>query len=84
MSGTQGAIKIGNPNAATDKTLVVFRDSFGSSLIPLLVSEYKYVVIFDIREFDSRRVNQFINFNEKQDVLFLYSSLVLNTGSMIK
>ncbi len=84
LSGTQSVMLIRNPNAASDRSLVIFRDSFGSSLSPLLVSEYKNVFIFDIREFDSRNVNKFISFNEKQDVLFLYSSLVLNTGSMIK
>ena len=84
LSGTQAAIKIVNPNAGTNRTLVVFRDSFGSSLAPLLVSEYKNVFIFDIREFSSQRIGSFITFNENQDVLFLYSSLVLNTGSMIK
>ena len=84
LSGTQSVMMIENPNATSDRHLVVFRDSFGSSVIPLLVSEYQTVTILDTRYIDSRRLPYFVEFNENQDVLFLYSSLVLNTGSMIK
>ncbi len=36
LSGSLPLIRIDNPNATTDKELVLFRDSFGSSIAPLL------------------------------------------------
>ena len=41
LSGSLSVITIENPNGITDKELVIFRDSFGSSLVPLLVEGYQ-------------------------------------------
>ena len=59
--------------------MVVFRDSYGSSLVPLLVQEYATVTLVDIRTnyIMPERLGSFMEFNG-QDVLFMYSSLVLN------
>jgi len=83
LSGPQSILRIENPNASTDKELIIFRDSFGSSIAPLLVSEYKTVTLVDTRYLNSQMLGRFLEFNG-QDVLFMYSTLVLNTGSMIK
>ncbi len=83
LSGPQSLLRIENPNAATDRELIVFRDSFGSSLAPLLVSQYRSVTLVDTRYLDSRLLSRYLEFN-RQDVLFLYSTLVLNSGSAIK
>ena len=83
LSGPQSLIQITNPNAKTDRELVIFRDSFGSSIAPLLVSEYKTVTLIDIRYLESVKLKFFMDFHG-QDVLFLYSALVLNSGSMLK
>ncbi len=40
---------IENSNASTEKELVVFRDSFGSSLIPLFTEAYKTITVVDTR-----------------------------------
>ncbi len=77
LSGSQTLLTIENPNAATDRELIVFRDSFGSSITPLLVQGYARVTLVDIRYMSIAVLSQFITF-EDQDVLFLYSSLVLN------
>ena len=83
LSGPQSLLRIDNPNATTDRELIIFRDSFGSSVAPLLISEYRSVTLVDTRYLNSQLLGRFIEFNG-QDVLFLYSSLVLNTGSIIK
>lgn len=62
---------------------MVFRDSFGSSLVPLLVQDYAKVTLVDIRYVASDFVGQFVDFHG-QDVLFLYSTLVLNSSSTLK
>ena len=69
-------MRIDNPNATTDKELVMFRDSFGASLAPLLVEGYKTIHLIDIRNMTLFELMKF-NFADK-DVLFIFSSLVLN------
>jgi len=79
LSGPQSMLRIENPNATTDRELIVFRDSYGGSLVPLLVQDYAVVTLVDIRTnyIMPERLGAFIEFNG-QDVLFMYSSLVLN------
>ena len=77
LSGSDALLTIENPNAATEKELVVFRDSFGSSLAPLLATGYAKITLVDLRYLQSDLLGNFIDF-ENQDVLFLYSTLVLN------
>ena len=83
LSGARSLLTIGNPNAASDKELIVFRDSFGSSLVPLLLKDYKTVTLVDIRYVQQGMLGRFIDFRG-QDVLFLYSTLVLNNSATIK
>ncbi len=83
LSGAKALLTIENPNAATDRELVVFRDSFGSSLVPLLVQDYQKVTLVDIRYVASNLVGQYVDFHG-QDVLFLYSTLVLNSSTTLK
>ena len=77
LSGAQSLLRIENPSASTDRELIVFRDSFGSSLTPLLVDDYKTVTLVDIRYINVELLGNYIDFHG-QDVLFLYSTLVLN------
>ena len=83
LSGAAALLTIENPNAATDKELVVFRDSFGSSMIPLLVKDYKTVTVVDIRYVAGDFVGNYVDFHG-QDILFLYSTLVLNDSGTLK
>ncbi len=83
LSGSVSLIRIENPNATTDKELVVFRDSFGSSLVPLLSTGYKSITIVDIRYLSSAVLGKYIDFANK-DVLFIYSTLVLNNSVALK
>ena len=83
LSGAQAMLIIENPNATTDRELIIFRDSFGSSLAPYLVQDYKTVTLVDIRYISSAFLKNFIKF-QNQDVLFAYSTLVLNSSSTLK
>lgn len=83
LGGSLSLITIDNPEATSDKELVIFRDSFGSSISPLLISGYKKITILDIRYLPHERVGSFVKFNN-QDVLFLYSALVLNNSTPLK
>lgn len=83
LSGPKSLLRMENPDAKTDRELILFRDSFGSAIAPLLVSEYKSVTLVDIRYISSAVLERYIDFSG-QDVLFLYSSLVLNNANTIK
>ena len=83
LSGARALLTVENPNAKTDRELIVFRDSFGSSLVPLLLEDYAKVTLVDIRYVSSAKLDSFLNFHG-QDVLFLYSTLVLNSSSSLK
>ena len=83
LSGPQSLLRIENPNAKTDRELIIFRDSFGSSLAPLLVQDYAAVTLVDLRYIPSTMLGDKIDFTNK-DVLFLYSTTILNTGSALK
>ena len=85
LSKESGKIVIENPAATTDKELVVFRDSFGRSLIPLLVPSYAKVTVLDTRWLTGGTHMLQKHFEAgNQDVLFLYSTLVLNNSQTIK
>lgn len=83
LCGNDPLVIIENPNATTDKELVVFRDSFGSSIAPLLATGYSKVTLVDIRYIHSAMLGAFVKF-DNQDVLFLYSTLVLNSSTSFK
>ena len=83
LSGTSALQVIENPMAVEEKELLVFRDSFGSSLIPLLVEEYSKITVIDIRYVQSNVLGQFVDFHG-QDTLFLYSTVVLNNSMSLR
>lgn len=83
LSGNTAVLTIENPAGPEGKELVMFRDSFGSSIAPLLVSGYSKITLFDIRYVQSAMVGQFVEF-EDQDVLFLYGTALLNNSMAFK
>ena len=83
LSGPEALLKITNPNAKTDKDLIMFRDSFGSSIAPLLIEAYSSITLVDIRYISSSELEKYIEF-DNQDVLFLYNTLILNNSYSLK
>ena len=83
LSGAAALLEITNPAATAGRELVVFRDSFGSSLIPLLAKDYAKITIVDTRYIAPALLQQYLQF-DNQDVLFLYSTLILNSSGTLK
>ena len=83
LSGAAALLRIENPAAEGGRELVVFRDSFGSSLIPLLVKDYAVVTVVDTRYIAPNLLGQYVEFSA-QDVLFLYSTLILNSSGALQ
>lgn len=83
LSGSLSLVTIENPLAKEDRRLVIFRDSFGSAIAPLLISGYSEITLADIRYMHPDNLGKFVDF-EGCDVLFLYSTLVLNHSETFK
>ena len=76
MNGSQQSLLVlENPNARTDKHLVIFRDSYACSIAPLFLEDYAKVTLVDLRA--SQTIPMMVNYRDA-DVLFLQSTLVLN------
>lgn len=83
LSGSASLLEVTNPSAEGDSHLVIFRDSFGSSIAPLLMRDYAKITIIDTRYLMPALIGNYVDF-EGADVLFLYSSLILNDSYIIK
>ena len=80
LSGTMPLVTIKNPSATEEKELILFRDSYGSSIAPLFLSGYSKITVIDIRYIKSDYLGYFVEFNSDADVLFLYSTALLNNS----
>lgn len=83
LSGNQPIVKLKNDFVDNDKRLVIFRDSFGSSIAPIISTAYDEVVLVDLRYIMSESLSEYVDF-ENADVLFLYSTLLLNSSMSMK
>ena len=79
LSGTNALIEIENPKAKNTNKLIIFRDSFSSSLAPLLAGSYHRTILIDIRYIKSDALKYFVDF-ENSDVLFAYSTSLINSS----
>lgn len=80
LGGSDALITIENPYNESGKKLIIFRDSFASSLVPLMVESYSEITLVDLRYIRPELLGKFVEF-ENQDVLYLYSTLILNSGA---
>ena len=83
LSGSVSLLKIESMSTSSNKELIVFRDSYGSSLIPLMMNGYKSITVVDTRYISPSMLSNYIDFNNK-DILFLYSTLLINDSFTLK
>lgn len=83
LSGSTAILEVTNPSAEGNRHLVIFRDSFGSSVAPLLMRDYAKITLVDTRYIMPGALGNYVDF-EGADVLMIYSSLVLNDSTVIK
>lgn len=89
LSGAKvSMVTIENEHAATDRELVIFRDSFGSSLSPYFAEGYAKITILDPRVLPPMTLNYLVQNGtisfEGADVLFMFSSTLLNSSNELK
>ena len=83
LNGAQAFMEIECPEAKTEQELIIFRDSYSSSLSPLLMETYRKITLIDLRYMSSELLEQFVSF-DNQTVLFLYSTVLLNSSSLLR
>lgn len=83
LSGATPLTVITNPLCDSGKELVIFRDSFGSSIAPLLLEPYSKVTLVDLRYMVSDLIPKYVKF-ENADVLFLYCDELVGSSYLLK
>lgn len=83
LSGSAAILTIENPAGESGRELIVFRDSFGSSMIPLLLKSYEKVTVIDTRYVNPELIEGYVE-GRDLDVLFLYSTLLLNQSETMR
>lgn len=84
LSGPAALLTFEAEQAETGRELVLFRDSFGSSLAPLLLGAYDRITLIDLRYMSSELIPQLAPIAENTDVLFLLSTAVANNSRLLK
>lgn len=82
--GARALLTIKNEQSSSGKKLLIFRDSFGSSIAPLLTEYYEEVTLLDLRYVSASYARKLLQDTEYDDVLFLYSTSVLNHGESLR
>lgn len=83
LGGASPLITIENKNNTNGKELIIFRDSFGSSLAPLLIESYGKITLIDTRYMPSALLDEYMEFSN-QDVLFMYNTEVINNSQSLR
>ncbi len=86
LSGASFLVRIENPACDSGRRLIIFRDSYASSIAPLLLESYSEVILIDTRYVMPHFVGNFVTKAdfEGADVLFLYSAMLLNSSSTLR
>ncbi len=84
LSGTVAVSVMENTKAEEKRELILFRDSFGSSVAPLLLQGYSKITVVDIRYIASAALRGVVDFENADTVLFLYSTVLLNNSVAMK
>lgn len=71
LDGNHGLLTVRNPGA--EGKLLVFRDSFASSLIPYLSAHYGEIIAVDVRYYAGTFRDALKEAGEPDEILFLYS-----------
>jgi hypothetical protein len=87
LHGAAGLIVLENKGGTTGRELFLFRDSFGSSIAPLLLPYYDKITVIDTRYPSGRprvlsTIIDFAKTDKEVDVLFLFSTLAINDSGI--
>lgn len=84
LNGPQAVLTVENPHAASQRELILIRDSFGSSIAPLLMEGYSKITLVDLRYIAPDLLPEYVDLESADDVLMLFSVQLLNAGRILK
>ena len=84
LGGAVPLIFIENENAVNDATLFVFRDSYGSSMTPLLSAYFKNIIVIDFRYVTLDNAVKLCSEYSPDATLAMLSCGVVKNGEMLK
>lgn len=84
LSGTMPLVTLERADSTGKNHLILFRDSFGSAIAPLFLEAYDKVTVVDTRYVQSEFLKSFGIEFAGADVLFLYSTSLLNNSLAIR
>ena len=84
LSGATALLTLENNSNTSGKELIMFRDSFGSSLAPLLIEKYSKITMIDLRYIGSKYLESVLNLSGNEDVMFIYSNVIINNSFTLK
>lgn len=82
--GPRALLTVTNQEQKNGKKLMLFRDSFGSSLAPLLLEGYSEIALVDIRYVTAEYAMGKLDTEGYDDVLFLFSSAIFNHSESLR
>ena len=83
LYGASGIVKIQNPAAKSGRRLIILRDSYASSLAPLLLKSYSEITLIDIRYISPELIEKYAD-TQTDDLLIIMSGLLLNSSYTLK
>ena len=84
FGGNYPVVTIKNPHLSEEKRLLVFKDSFANSFVPLLINEYSEITLIDPR-YETRPMSMVMNTYKPDDVLVLFEmSNFVNTKEVLR
>lgn len=84
LSGAKALLRLENTQNSDGGELVLFRDSFGSSIAPLLLHGYSKITMIDLRYVTMEYVSRILELPGQCDVLFLYNTQILNHSDSMR
>lgn len=83
LGGAVPVVELENTLAENGRELIVIRDSFGSSITPLMLEYYAKITAIDLRYISSEFLTQFVD-SDNADILVLLSPGVIGQSEMMK
>ncbi len=78
LDNIHSVIKIDSPEAESERSLAIIKDSYANCLVPFLTEHYRRIYVFDTRYYKDS-VSSFIRENGIDDVLLLYNMNTIDT-----
>jgi hypothetical protein len=73
MGGDEDIIEVNNPEASSDRTAVIIKDSYANAFIPWLAPHYKNIVVLDPRKFTGRVTEEMAKYENIDLIFFNYA-----------